>query len=39
VNRGAYKDDFLSGEAFAKFLEADEQRHHEIMEKAGFIAQ
>jgi putative tricarboxylic transport membrane protein len=39
VNRGAYKDDFLSGEAFTKFLEADEQRHHEIMEKAGFIAQ
>jgi putative tricarboxylic transport membrane protein len=39
VNRGAYKDDFLSGDAFAKFLEADEKRNRDIMDKAGFIAQ
>jgi putative tricarboxylic transport membrane protein len=38
VNRGAYKDDFLSGDAFAKFLEADEKRNRDIMDKAGFIA-
>jgi putative tricarboxylic transport membrane protein len=39
VNRGAYKVDFLSGDAFAKFLEADEKRNRDIMDKAGFIAQ
>jgi len=38
VNRGAYKDDFLSGDAFVKFLEADEKRNRDIMDKAGFIA-
>jgi putative tricarboxylic transport membrane protein len=39
VNRGAYKDDFLSGDAFTKFLETDEKRNRDIMDKAGFIAQ
>jgi putative tricarboxylic transport membrane protein len=38
VNRGAYKDETLTGAAFAKFLEDDENRHKEIMERAGFIA-
>ena len=36
--RGAYKDDFLTGDAFAKFLDGDEQRHREIMKRAGFLA-
>jgi putative tricarboxylic transport membrane protein len=38
VNRGAYKEDFLTGDAFAKFLAKDEQRHREIMQAAGFLA-
>ena len=38
VKRGAYKDETLTGEAFEKFLAADEKRHQEIMERAGFIA-
>jgi putative tricarboxylic transport membrane protein len=38
VNRGAYKEDFLTGDAFAKFLEKDEQRHRDIMQAAGFLA-
>ena len=38
VNRGAYKEDFLTGADFAKFLEKDEKRHHDIMQSAGFLA-
>jgi putative tricarboxylic transport membrane protein len=38
VNRGAYKDQFLSGADFTKFLEEDENRHREIMKHAGFLA-
>ncbi len=38
VNRGAYNDELLTGAAFAKFLEEDENRHREIMQKAGFLA-
>jgi putative tricarboxylic transport membrane protein len=38
VNRGAYKDEFLTGAEFTRFLEQDEQRHREIMEGAGFLA-
>jgi putative tricarboxylic transport membrane protein len=38
VNRGAYKDEFLTGAQFAKFLEDDENRHREIMKHAGFLA-
>jgi putative tricarboxylic transport membrane protein len=38
VNRGAYKDEFLTGAQFVKFLEEDEKRHREIMEQAGFLA-
>jgi putative tricarboxylic transport membrane protein len=39
VKRGAYKEDFLTGEEFVKFLEQDEKRHHDIMQGAGFLAQ
>lgn len=38
VDRGAYNDEFLTGERFTKFLEEDEQRHREIMQRAGFLA-
>jgi putative tricarboxylic transport membrane protein len=38
VNRGAYKDEFLFGAEFEKFLEQDEKRHHDIMQRAGFLA-
>ncbi len=38
VVKGAYKDEFLTGSDFTKFLEQDEQRHKEIMKKAGFLA-
>jgi putative tricarboxylic transport membrane protein len=38
VDRGAYKEDFLTGAAFEKFLAQDENRHREIMGKAGFLA-
>ncbi|HSN22044.1 MAG TPA: tripartite tricarboxylate transporter substrate-binding protein, partial [Usitatibacter sp.] len=38
VNRGAYKEEFLTDGQFAKFLEQDEKRHHDIMEAAGFLA-
>jgi putative tricarboxylic transport membrane protein len=38
VNRGAYKEDFLTGAALEKFLEQDEARHREIMRQAGFLA-
>lgn len=39
INRGAYNDQFLAGEEFKKFLEKDEVRHREIMQRAGFLAQ
>ena len=38
VERGAYNDTFLAGDEFRKFLEEDEKRHKEIMQKAGFLA-
>jgi len=38
VNRGAYKEDFLTDGAFEKFLAQDEKRHEEIMQAAGFLA-
>jgi putative tricarboxylic transport membrane protein len=38
VKRGAYKEEFLTGAEFAKFLGEDEKRHREIMEHAGFLA-
>ena len=38
INRGAYNDQYLSGGEFAKFLEDDEKRHRDIMQKAGFLA-
>ena len=38
IDRGAYNDKFLSGGEFWKFLEDDEKRHREIMQKAGFLA-
>lgn len=38
INRGAYNDRFLSGDGFTKFLEEDEKRHRDIMQKAGFLA-
>ena len=39
IERGAYNDKFLAGAEFTKFLEEDERRHREIMERAGFLAQ
>lgn len=36
--RGAYKDNFVVGPEFAKFLEKDEERHRAIMKHAGFLA-
>lgn len=39
VNKGAYKDTFLVGSEFTKFLEQDEQRHKDIMKKADFLVQ
>jgi putative tricarboxylic transport membrane protein len=38
INRGAYNDRFLAGDDFVKFLEDDEKRHRDIMQKAGFLA-
>ncbi len=38
VDRGAYNEEFLTGERFVKFLEEDEKRHRDIMQKAGFLA-
>ena len=38
INRGAYNDQYLSGGEFAKFLDDDEKRHRDIMQKAGFLA-
>lgn len=39
VAKGAYKDMFLVGDEFKKFLEKDELHHKEIMKKANFLAQ
>lgn len=39
VERGAYNERFLTGDALARFLEEDESRHRDIMQKAGFLAQ
>jgi putative tricarboxylic transport membrane protein len=38
VERGAYNNTFLAGNDFRKFLEDDEKRHKDIMQKAGFLA-
>jgi len=37
VIKGAYKQTLLTGDAFKKFLNEDEQRHVNIMKKAGFL--
>jgi len=39
IAKGAYKESFLVGDEFTKFLEEDEARHKEIMKKADFLAQ
>ena len=36
--KGAYKQAFLTGDAFKKFLTEDEKRHFDIMKKADFLA-
>lgn len=38
LERNALVPDFRSGQAFVDFLTADEQKHRELMTKAGFIA-
>jgi len=38
IDRGAYKNTFMSGPEFEQFLVDDERRHHDIMQKAGFLA-
>jgi putative tricarboxylic transport membrane protein len=38
IDRGAYKDAFMSGGEFEQFLVDDERRHRDIMQKAGFLA-
>jgi putative tricarboxylic transport membrane protein len=38
VERNALVPDFRAGEEFVKFLAADEEKHKELMTKAGFIA-
>jgi putative tricarboxylic transport membrane protein len=38
VERNALVLDFRAGEEFVKFLTADEEKHKELMTKAGFIA-
>lgn len=39
AQKNALKDTFLSGAAFRKFLEDDEQKHKVLMKEAGFLAQ
>lgn len=38
IDRGAYKNEFLAGKDFEKFLESDEKYHHDVMQQAGFLA-
>lgn len=38
VIKGAYKQTFITGDAFKAFLTDDEKRHSDIMKKAGFLA-
>src|SRR5690606_8703841 len=38
VERGAYNNTFLTGDELRRFLEEDEKRYREIMQKAGFLA-
>jgi tripartite-type tricarboxylate transporter receptor subunit TctC len=38
LERNALVPDFRSGKDFVDFLTADEQKHKELMGKAGFIA-
>jgi tripartite-type tricarboxylate transporter receptor subunit TctC len=37
-NRNAFKPNFLIGQPFQKFLEADAKLHYELLDKAGFLA-
>ena len=39
VERNALLPDFREGAAFVEFLTEDEQRHKDLMDKAGFLAQ
>lgn len=37
-DRNAFKENFLTGADFQKFLESDAKLHHELLSKAGFLA-
>src|SRR5690606_3853240 len=38
MEKGAFNNTFMSGDGFAKWVEAAEKRHHELMKSAGFLA-
>jgi tripartite-type tricarboxylate transporter receptor subunit TctC len=38
MHDGAFNQTFMSGDEYAKWVEKEEQRHHELMKGAGFLA-
>ena len=38
MERGAFNQSFMSGDEYAKWVEAAEKTHHELMKEAGFLA-
>lgn len=38
MEKGAFNNTFMAGDEYAKWVEAAEKRHHELMKTAGFLA-
>ena len=38
MHDGAFNQTFMSGDDYAKWVEKEQQRHHELMKSAGFLA-
>ena len=38
MHDGAFNQSFMTGADYTKWVENEEKRHHELMQKAGFLA-
>jgi putative tricarboxylic transport membrane protein len=38
MKNGAFNQEFMTGDAFAKWVDTEEKRHRELMKEAGFLA-
>jgi putative tricarboxylic transport membrane protein len=38
MQQGAFNQTFMSGDQYAKWVEAADKQHHDLMKEAGFLA-